>query len=309
MLLPTFDVLGQGTLPVVAAARCAEQLGFDALWAGDHLVCHPPVLDSLCALSAAAAVTSQIELGVSVLQLALRQPAWAAKQLATVEALAPGRLRLGVGVGGEYPEEFTAAGVSRRTRGRRLDEMLHVLPALLRGEPVDHPGPLAPVRVPGLKPAVSSPLRVSVGGRSDAALRRAARYGDQWMGMWLSPGTVRSCARRLAKLAADCGRPVPSTAMLILVNVDGDAEAARRAAAELVHGQYRMPLRVIERWTAYGPAGTVADMLREYVQAGVSEFVLMPACVDPLWQYERLAAVRDLVHPAADDRRGRRHGT
>jgi alkanesulfonate monooxygenase SsuD/methylene tetrahydromethanopterin reductase-like flavin-dependent oxidoreductase (luciferase family) len=309
VLLPTFDALDRGTPPVVAAARCAERLGFDAVWAGDHLISHPPVLDSLCALAAAAAVTSRIELGVSVLQLALRQPAWAAKQLATVEALAPGRLRLGVGAGGEYPDEFVAAGVSRRTRGRRLDEMLQVLPALLRGEPVDHAGPLAPVRVPGLRPAVSSAPPVSVGGRSDAALRRAARYGDQWMGIWLSPGTVRGCARRLAALAAEYGRPVPSVAMLVLVNVDCDAAAARRGAAELVQGQYRMPLRAVERWTACGPPRAVADMLGEYVQAGVSEFVLMPASGDTLGQYERLAAVRDLVRAAADDGWGRRHGS
>lgn len=302
MLLPTFDALGRGTPPVVAAARLAEELGFGALWAGDHLLPHPPVLDSLCALSAAAAVTDRIELGVSVLQLGLRQPAWAAKQLATVEALAPGRLRLGVGVGGEYPDEFLAAGVSHRTRGRRLDEILRVLPALLGGEPVDHPGPLVPVRVPGLRPAVSSPLPVSVGGRSDAALRRAARYGDQWMGIWLGAETVRGCARRLAAFAAEQGRPVPSIAMLVLANVDGDASAARRDAAELVQGQYHMPLSTVERWTAYGTPDAVAATLREYVDAGVSEFVLMPASADSLGQYERLAAVRELVPPAAAGR-------
>jgi alkanesulfonate monooxygenase SsuD/methylene tetrahydromethanopterin reductase-like flavin-dependent oxidoreductase (luciferase family) len=300
VLLPTFDPLGQGTPPVAAAARCAEQLGFDALWAGDHLISHPPVLDALCALSAAAAVTSRIELGIGVLQLGLRQPAWAAKQLATIEALAPGRLRLGVGAGGEYPDEFTAAGIARDTRGRRLDEILEVLPALLRGEPVDHPGPLAPVRLPGLRPAVSSLPRLSVGGRSDAALRRAARYGDQWMGIWLGAATVRSCADRLAALAAEYGRPPPSIAMLVLVNVDADTEAARRGAAELVQGQYRMPLRMIERWTACGNAGTVAAMLRGYVEAGVSEFVLMPASGEAIGQYERLAAVRELVRTAAE---------
>jgi alkanesulfonate monooxygenase SsuD/methylene tetrahydromethanopterin reductase-like flavin-dependent oxidoreductase (luciferase family) len=295
VLLPTFDALGQGRLPVAAAARRAEELGFDAVWAGDHLSSPAPVLDSLCALSAAAAVTSRIELGVSVLQLGLRHPAWAAKQLATIEALAPGRLRLGVGAGGEFAAEFLAAGVPRHTRGQRLDEILRILPALLQGEPVDHPGPLAPVRVSGLRPAVSSPLPVSVGGRSEAALRRAAQYGDQWLGMWLSAGTVRRCARQLAALAAERGRPVPSIAMLVLVNVNDDAGTARREAADLVQGQYQMPLHRVERWTAYGPPDVVAAMLREYTDAGVTEFVLMPASGDALGQYGRLASVRDVV--------------
>lgn len=295
VLLPTFDPWGQGTSPVVAAAQRAEDLRFDAVWAGDHLLCPAPVLDSLCVLSAAAAVTGRIDLGLSVLQLGLRQPAWAAKQLTTIDALAPGRLRLGVGVGGEYPEEFVAAGTPRPARGRRLDEMMRILPALLGGEPVDHPGPLAPVRVPGLRPAVGSLPPVSVGGRSEAALRRAARYGDQWMAMWLGPDTVRACAGKLAAFAAEFSRPVPSIAMLILVNVDDDVRAARRGAADLVTRQYRMPLEKVERWTAFGPASTVARMLRGYVEAGVSEFVLMPASDDPLGQYERLAAIREML--------------
>lgn len=299
VLLPTFDPLGLGPPPVVEAARHAERLGFDALWAGDHLACLPPVLDSLCALSAAAAVTSRIELGLSVLQLGLRQPAWAAKQLATIDTLAPGRLRLGVGVGGEYPDEFHAAGAPRATRGPRLDEMLSVLPALLRGDPVDHPGPHAPVRTAGLRPAVSAPPPVSVGGRTDASLRRAARYGDQWMGIWLGPDTIRGCAGKLAAFAGEQGRPTPSVAMLTLLNVDDDAEAARRDAAALVKGQYGMPLEKVERWTACGPPETAARLLRGYVEAGVSEFVLMPASADVLAQYERLAHVRELVSPTS----------
>lgn len=295
VLLPTSDNLGTGTPPAVAAARTAEDLGFDAIWAPDHLGGHAPVLDALCVLAAAAAVTDRASLGISVLQAGLRQPAWLAKQLATIEALAPGRLRLGVGVGGEYPEEFTAVGAPIQTRGQRLDEIMGVLPALLRGEAVDHPGPHAPVRVPGLLPATSAPLPVSVGGRSEAALRRAARYGDQWLAMWLGPGSVRASARKLAEAAAAHGRPVPSIAMLILANVSDDVAAARQEAADVIWGQYRMPLERVERWTAYGTAATVAHLLRDYVAAGVSEFVLMPAASDVLGQYQRLAAVRELV--------------
>lgn len=296
VLLPTFDSLGLGT-PVVAAAKEAERSGFDAVWAGDHLMFHPPVLDALCSLAAAAAVTGRTALGISVLQLALRHPAWAAKQLATIDALAPGRLRLGVGIGGEYPEEFAAAGISRASRARRLDEIMQVLPALLAGGPVHHHGPLAPVHTPGLRPAVSTRPPITVGGRSDAALRRAARYGDQWMGMWLSARTVQSCAERLTTFAAEQGRPVPSIAMLVMVNVDDDAAAARRGAAEFTHAHYRMPLERVERWTAYGPPAQVAGLLHDYAAAGVSEFVLMPAAADVLTQYHRLAAVRKLVSP------------
>ncbi|MGX6447953.1 LLM class flavin-dependent oxidoreductase, partial [Patulibacter sp. S7RM1-6] len=125
VLLPTFDPYERGgPWPVVAAARRAEEHGFDGVWAGDHLACRVPVLDAPSALAAAAAVTTRVTLGTSVLLLGLRAPAWAAKQLATVDALAPGRLVVGVGVGGEHPEEFAAAGVPASRRGALLDEAL-----------------------------------------------------------------------------------------------------------------------------------------------------------------------------------------
>jgi alkanesulfonate monooxygenase SsuD/methylene tetrahydromethanopterin reductase-like flavin-dependent oxidoreductase (luciferase family) len=295
VLLPTFDPVGEGTPPVVAAARRAESLGFDGLWAGDHLLSPAPVLDALCSLSAAAAVTSRIDIGLSVLQLALRNPAWAAKQLVTLAALAPGRLRLGVGVGGEYPAEFEAAGVAHSTRGRRLDELLQLLPALLRGEPVDHESAHLRVHVAGLRPVIENLPPISVGGRSIAAIRRAARYGDQWLAMWHDPQTISALGVRLADAAAEFGRPTPSIGLLILVNVDDDLATARRGAEDLIAGQYRMPLRVVERWAALGPANVVARTICEYRDAGVREFVLMPAARDPLRQYARLADVRDLV--------------
>ena len=84
--LPNFDAVGSGKPPpVVAAARLAEELGFDAAWAGDHLACPAPGLDAPSCLSAAAAVTERISLGISVMLLGLRQPAWSAKILATID--------------------------------------------------------------------------------------------------------------------------------------------------------------------------------------------------------------------------------
>lgn len=118
VLLPTFDPLRIGGAPRVAAAAArAEQLGFDAVWAGDHLACPAPVLDAPSCLAAAAAVTERVSLGLSVMLVGLRQPAWVAKQLATIDALSHGRLQLGVGVGGEFPEEFEAVGARLSLRG------------------------------------------------------------------------------------------------------------------------------------------------------------------------------------------------
>jgi alkanesulfonate monooxygenase SsuD/methylene tetrahydromethanopterin reductase-like flavin-dependent oxidoreductase (luciferase family) len=292
VLLPTFDALRTGRpRDLISGARRAEELDFDAGWVGDHLVCHCPVLEATMALSAAAAVTERLTLGFSVLLLGLRAPELAANQIATIDALSGGRLVLGVGVGGEHPEEFEAAGVSVSERGKRLDATLSTLPSLLQGgEPYPAGG------MPDNRESITGRLpRIVVGGRGDVALRRTAKFGDGWLPMWLSPDVLADRARRLHELAAAAGRPEPSVGLLVLVRVDRDLETARRAAAEHLAGQYKMPLRVVERWAALGPVERVAGQLRAYMDVGVTEFVLMPLGRDPLAQYERLAEVRDAL--------------
>jgi alkanesulfonate monooxygenase SsuD/methylene tetrahydromethanopterin reductase-like flavin-dependent oxidoreductase (luciferase family) len=298
VMLPSFDPFRTGPPPLVRGAALAEDLGFDAGWVGDHLAFHPPVLDALGALAAAAAGTGRMLLGTGVLLLPMRHPVWTAKQVATVDALAPGRVLLGVGVGGENPAEWEAAGVPVGERGRRLDESLAIVGALLRGEPVDHPGPLVPTRSPALEPVPATPPPLVLGGRSEAALRRAARVGDGWLGVWLSPRRVAGAAARLAELAAEHDRPAPAVLMMVFVHVTApgeDPEAARTEAAAFVRGQYGLPFSALERWVVVGEERAVAEALGELRAAGAAGFVLLPAASAPLQQYERLASVRALV--------------
>jgi len=274
-LLPTFDSLRTGeTPPLIAGARRAEELGFDGGWVGDHLSCLVPVLESTVALSMAAAVTQRISLGFSVMLLALRPSEMAAHQIASVDALSGGRLVLGVGVGGECPQEFTASGVPIEERGRQLDAALSDLPAQLAG-----------ARMP----------RVLVGGRGEAALRRTAQFGDGWLPMWLSPDVIAERATRLRELAAQADRPPPSLGLLILTRVDDDPQRARHISEEHLRTQYNLPLKVVEPWLALGDEDRVAATLRPYLTLGLSDIILMPLGDDPLAQYERLAAVRGML--------------
>ncbi len=296
VLLPTFDSLHTGTPPrLIEAARRAEELGFDAGWVGDHLACNAPVLDAAMALSAAAAVTERLSLGFSVMLVGLRPVAWIAKQLQSLDALSGRRVALGVGLGGEHPEEFEAVGVPVSERAARVDEILTILPDLLLGRRVDHLGRRLEVHIPPLAPPVSRMPRILVGGRREAALRRAARFADAWLPMWLSPQALAESHRRLGELAAAQGRPTPSMSLLILVHVDDDSARAHAIASEYMQGQYRLPLAAVERWAALGSVDHVAQRLWEYLEAGVSELILMPLGPDPLAQYERLAQVRDLL--------------
>src|ERR1700759_4203947 len=104
-----------------AAARPAEGLDFEIAFVGDLLSFPPPWLEGLLCLAAAATATTRLRLGTSVLLAAMREPAWLAKQVATLQHLSAGRLVLGVGVGGENPAEWEAVGVPVRERGRRTD--------------------------------------------------------------------------------------------------------------------------------------------------------------------------------------------
>lgn len=298
VLLPTFDPFRRGTPPLVPGARLAERLGFDSGWVGDHLSFHPPLLESICSLAAAAAVTSRLDLGVGVLLLPLRNPVWAAKQLTTVDALAPGRLTVGTGVGGENPQEYEAAGVPLTERGRRLDEALDVLPDLLVGKPVDYAGRYLNVRSPGLEPACTRPPTLLIGGRSEVAIERAATRGDGWLGLWTSPQQMAERAARIRARAAELDRPRPRISLMVMTNVHDDAVRAREDAAAMLHGQYRLPFHVVERYTAYGPAQRVAEFLSAYAAAGVDEFILIPAASDPLRQFDHFATVRATVDAA-----------
>src|SRR6516164_522582 len=125
---------------VAAAAREAGELGFAAVHCGEHLFFHGPAPQALATLAVAAAVTERVSL-VSAVTLLPVYPAVVIAKLATVVDIASnGRLELGVGVGGEFPKEFAAAGVDVAERGARADEALEVLRALFSGRPVTHRG-------------------------------------------------------------------------------------------------------------------------------------------------------------------------
>lgn len=280
VLLPTFDPLRRGEpFAVAEAAQLAEEAGYASVWAGDHLKCPAPVLDASTCLAVAATVTSRVQLGFSVMLLGMRPLAWAAKQLATLQHLSGDRLRLGVGVGGEFPQEYEAAEVPHARRGARLDDALRLLPEYLR-----------PGTAHSLEPAASMPP-VLVGGRSDRALERAARFGDAWLPMWMSPETLAQRGERLAELANEHGRPAPSLSLLVLAHVDEDTARAREQADAHLRGQYGMALDRVERWTAFGTTEAVAEFLEPYTRAGVSEILLLPLGARPLEQIERLADV------------------
>jgi alkanesulfonate monooxygenase SsuD/methylene tetrahydromethanopterin reductase-like flavin-dependent oxidoreductase (luciferase family) len=277
-IAPTFGLVvpqaGAGGIAEPGSLRnvvdAADALGPDSgvshLWVSDHLLWWRPMYESLTLLAAIAGRTSRVEIGTAVLLLALRPPLLAAKTLASIDRLSGGRLTVGVGVGGEYAPEWEASGVERRGRGRRTDDMIRTLRRLWGDDPV------------GLQPKPHRPPPVWIGGRSEAALRRAGRLGDGWMGLFTTPAryaTQLEVAREAATRAdRDPASLVPSLYVWTCIR-DSEAEA-RAAAASLLPSFYQVPFEKLERYLVMGTADRCAEAFSAFADAGVRHFAVAP---------------------------------
>jgi alkanesulfonate monooxygenase SsuD/methylene tetrahydromethanopterin reductase-like flavin-dependent oxidoreductase (luciferase family) len=245
---------------IVATAQAAEQLGFDAVWTGDHIHFPRPMMESLVALCFAAAHTERIAVEWSVLLLAMRRLPVIAKQIATLACFAPGRVGVGIGVGGEYEEEWRLVGVPRAERGRRTDVAVAQLRAALDGTDATFPG-LGEVR---LDPVPPRPVPLFFGGRRPAALRRAAEHGEGWIGWLHSPGGFGAVREAVARQRAGLGRRGPFwSGIQVPVLFSGFAK----------RDEVTLP-RDSERYAVTGSPEAVIGRLREYWDAGADRFKL-----------------------------------
>ena len=203
-------------------ARAIEEIGYDQLDMFDHVVMgfptdirpapvYPPqmpIMEALMMLSYFAAATDRIGLGTEVLVLPQRQPVLVAKQLATLDILSAGRVRLGVGVGWQA-SEYEALGESFANRGARMDEAITLLRTCWGESHVEIQGDHYHVHAMAMEP--KSPqaerLPIWIGGHSDRALRRVGELGDGWLAPALTdPAKARSAVASIHRHAEACDR-------------------------------------------------------------------------------------------------------
>ena len=294
---------------LVELVELVDRCGYDSLWAGDHISYAIPILDPMLQLAQAAMVSRRLILGTSVLLLPLRHPTPVAKQVSTLDHLIEGRLILGVGVGGEFPNEYAACGVPVNERGARLAEGVAVLRKFFSGEPVSHEGkfygPFTDVTMRPSPRQVGGPP-IWFAGRSDAALRRIGRIGDGWLSYVVTPETYKAGLDKIA--AATEGRTMQSfgTSHLLFTRVDDSYEKALEAATETLSVRYAMDFRrAAQRYCALGRPEQVAERIREFHTAGLRHVIL--DLLGPYEERQRQIAwfaadvaplLRDLTHPA-----------
>ncbi|HYE91202.1 MAG TPA: LLM class F420-dependent oxidoreductase, partial [Terriglobales bacterium] len=228
---------------LVELAERAEAAGLDSVWVHDHVfnVAHVferiggrPYYEPLTLLSYVAARTQRVQLGTSVLVLPYHNPIRLAKAAATLDVLSRGRLILGVGVGA-VENEMEAMGTPFKRRGAFTDEAIEAMRVLWRDEDPVFTGTHS--RFAGMKfspKPVQRPIPLVIGGVSDAAIRRAARLGDGWQPLGLSPDEVKEGMGKLAREAAAVGRDVAAIPVSLALSI---ARPGRRFALGTTAGE------------------------------------------------------------------------
>jgi alkanesulfonate monooxygenase SsuD/methylene tetrahydromethanopterin reductase-like flavin-dependent oxidoreductase (luciferase family) len=194
-----------GELPPLEFARAAEDVGFDSLWGGDHVIVS---LDGLTLLGLFAGATSRVTVGTNVVVAPLRHPALIAHSVLTVAYAARRKVVLGVGVGGERPDEFALVGADHRRRGRYTDEALQAIGQLWTQHPASFRGEWCAFDEVDMLPKVEVAPEVWVGGRSEAAIRRALTYGTGYTPYLVSPKQLADRYEKLQEMAAASSRPL-----------------------------------------------------------------------------------------------------
>lgn len=288
----------EGAAAIGAALRAMADAGLDRVVLPDHVSFHEGHgYDGLIAAMACLMLEPRLPVFVGVYLLPLRHPVLVARQLATLSQYAPGRLTLGVGVGGEDRHEVQVSGVDPRTRGRRMDEALAVLRGLMGGEALSFRGEFFDLEAARILPPPPEPIPLIVGGRSDAAVRRAGRLGDGWLGIWNSPRRFAAATALAQEEAAAAGRGEVRWrhAMQVWCSYGPTKDEARARIATAMEQTYKLPFAAFERYCPFGTAEDVAEFLRPYVDVGCRSFNLTAVAEDAAAAVAGAAAVKRLL--------------
>lgn len=282
-------------------AEAAERLGFDSIWTLDRVFHKVPFLEPLTSLAYVAAKTTTVGIGTAILMTPLRTPSILAKTAATLDFLSGERLILGIALGG-HPGEYAASGVPVKERVTRFLEGVQIMRMLWTQDEVDFQGRFWRLNHASISPRPARPGGIplwmggsQVGSRvNDAAIRRAAKLADGWLGAGSTTlEGFEDAYRRFLSYASEFGRDLEqlTAAKRVYIHVDPDRERARtvlqRALSAFYGGNFD-----IAKLCVYGGDQECAEHLGQFVEAGAKTLILHPVA-DHRQQAEVLA--RDVI--------------
>ena len=277
-----------GAAQTAYQAKWMEELGYEYISAGEHFMRGSPpgaTHAALPLLAVAAGATEKLRLLSSIVLTPFYHPLVLSKFATTLDIASQGRVTLGVGIGGEFPVEFEAAGLKVSQRGRRTDECLEAMRLLWSGRPVDFRG-----RHFNLEGASINPLPVQqphppiwVSGRRDAAMARAAKLGDGWLPYFYDPERYSGSVEKITLLAQEQGRSLEEFqwAHFPYISIYPTVEEAAEVAAKELGGRYLYGddfRNIVRRYCLLGPVEACAERLNEYVEAGARHIVFSITC-------------------------------
>jgi probable F420-dependent oxidoreductase len=254
-----------------------EAGGVDSLWQTDRLVSPTPFLECMSVMAALAGRTRRLKFGVNVLSLAMRDAVLVARQCATIDFLSDGRLLPAFGIGSPLGPEWTMLNLDSKTRGRKTDEALEVIRRLWSEDKVDFAGVHYHLSGATIAPKPVQPdLPMWIGGSSEAAIRRTAKYGTGWQAGPETPEQAKEVVAAIKAAAAAEGR-----------SIDDDHYGAGipfrfgrpdEPGLQPLFDAYRKRTgRDPLDYFAIGDAAAIVDKIGEFVAAGISKFILRPA--------------------------------
>lgn len=295
---------------VVEFAQKAEELGFDRITTGEHLMDgNPPrpTLLNIPVMAAAAGATRTLRVMTGIVIAPLYHPVMLSKLVTSLDLVSKGRLDFGIGVSGQRGTqvEFDALGIPVRTRGRRTDEMLDVMKRLWTEEHVSHQGRFFNFEDVTLvpRPQQQPYPPIWVAGRSDAAMRRAALHGDGWYPYLFTVRRLRTTNETVRKMAADAGRDLAGFhwGLNQPTAISEDRAEALATAVTHVGQRYVTPERTAEDIAqALCLTGTPQDCIKaieERIDAGVRDFIFGFLSADAAGLYRQMELVSRQVIP------------
>jgi probable F420-dependent oxidoreductase len=254
-----------------AAVDLLEQEGVDSLWLPENV--YSPSVEPFTGMAFALARTRRLKAGSGISVLPGRHPVLVAKQLASLAGLAPARVLPVFGLQPAQPAERPLFPVPGKQRAAVFDESLTLLRLLLTSENVTFHGEFFTVEDASIGPLPAKPLDIWLGGSAPGGLRRIGRLADGWLGSLLTPAEAREAVATINQAATDAGRHVDDDhfGLSIPVALDGDIPNAQIAAIRRRRPDTDPQLLIAAGWDG------ARRMVEQYVEAGLSKFVVRPA--------------------------------
>jgi probable F420-dependent oxidoreductase len=254
-----------------AAVDLLEQEGVDSLWLPENV--YSPSVEPFTGMAFALARTRRLKAGSGISVLPGRHPVLVAKQLASLAGLAPARVLPVFGLQPAQPAERPLFPVPGKQRAAVFDESLTLLRLLLTSENVTFHGEFFTVEDASIGPLPAKPLDIWLGGSAPGGLRRIGRLADGWLGSLLTPAEAREAVDTINQAATDAGRHVDDDhfGLSIPVALDGDIPDAQIAAIRRRRPDTDPQLLIAAGWDG------ARRMIEQYVEAGLSKFVVRPA--------------------------------